>query len=129
MRCGLYGQGKCETGHADIEICTDSRISNFIAMRWYVEKTQMYPGSKPSWVILLQQNPTETNTFSENQEILPILPCSQNPATFHYALCNISPHNNHYSEIKNVFFHGIFYDDINTSDTEVSSVRVTGEEL
>ena len=80
-------------------------------------------------MILLQQNHTETNKFSDNQEILPILPCSQNPATFHYVLCNISSRDNLYSEINNVFFHGIFYDDVITSETKVSSVRVSGEEL
>ena len=80
-------------------------------------------------MILSQQNLTETNTFSDNQEILPVLPCSQNPATFHYPVCNISSHDNLYSEINNVFFHAIFYDDVNTSGTKDSSVRVTGEEL
>jgi len=41
----------------------------------------------------------------------------------------ISSHDNLYSKINNVFFHGIFYDDFNTSNTQASSVRVTGEKL
>jgi hypothetical protein len=55
--------------------------------------------------------------------------CSHNPGTPPYALCNISSHDNFYSNINNVFFHGIFYDDVSTSDTKASSVMVTGEKL